>query len=151
MLSFKELCYWCWENVAFHGGAGLPSDVGGLIHGSCRHTTHSEEREVRRAEKNFLLLKFILSFHKIRNLFHTFVIFLSKRVCVRAKSLQSCLALGDPMHCNLWGSSVHGIVQARILQWVRIKRLNLHLLRLLHWQAGSLPLAPPCAFIYKLE
>ena len=33
---------------------------------------------------------------------------------------QSCLSLYDPMDCSLWGSSVHGISQARILEWVAI-------------------------------
>ena len=33
---------------------------------------------------------------------------------------QSCLTLGDPMECSPPGSSVHGILQARILQWVAI-------------------------------
>ena len=31
---------------------------------------------------------------------------------------QSCLILGDPMDCSPPGSSVHGILQARILEWV---------------------------------
>ena len=31
-----------------------------------------------------------------------------------------CLTLGDPMDCSLPGSSVHGILQARILEWVAI-------------------------------
>ena len=66
---------------------------------------------------------------------------------VRAKSLQSCLTL-----CNPPGSSVRGLLQARLLEWVahallqRIfptQGLNPHLLHLLHWQAGSLPLVPP--------
>ena len=35
-----------------------------------------------------------------------------------AKSLQSCLILCDPMDHNLPGSSVHGTLQARILEWV---------------------------------
>ena len=30
---------------------------------------------------------------------------------------QSCLTLSDPMDCSLPGSSVHGIVQARALEW----------------------------------
>ena len=41
--------------------------------------------------------------------------------CLRAytKSLQSCLILYDPMECSPPGSSsVHGILQARILEWV---------------------------------
>ena len=33
---------------------------------------------------------------------------------------QSCLTLCDPMDCSLLGSSVHGIFQARILEWVAI-------------------------------
>ena len=38
--------------------------------------------------------------------------------CMNAKSLQSCLTLCDPMDCSPSGSSVHGILQARILEWV---------------------------------
>ena len=37
-----------------------------------------------------------------------------------AKLLQSCLTLSDPMDCSLPGSSVHGIFQARIVEWVAI-------------------------------
>ena len=40
------------------------------------------------------------------------------RACVHAKSLPSCLTLCDTMVCSLPGSSVHGILQARILEWV---------------------------------
>ena len=37
---------------------------------------------------------------------------------VPAKSLQSCLTLCDPLGCSPPGSSVHGILQARRLEWV---------------------------------
>ena len=37
---------------------------------------------------------------------------------MHAKSLQSCLTLCDPMDCSPPASSVHGILQARILEWV---------------------------------
>ena len=37
-----------------------------------------------------------------------------------AKSLQSCLTVCDPMDCSPPGFSVHGILQARILEWVAI-------------------------------
>ena len=30
---------------------------------------------------------------------------------------QSCLTPSDPMDCSLPGSSVHGIIQARVLEW----------------------------------
>ena len=36
------------------------------------------------------------------------------------QSLQSCPTLSDSMDCSLPGSSVHGIFQARILEWVAI-------------------------------
>ena len=39
-------------------------------------------------------------------------------VCVHAKSLQSCLTFCVPMDCSLPGSSVQGILQARMLEWV---------------------------------
>jgi len=35
-----------------------------------------------------------------------------------AKSLESCLTLYDPMDCSPPGSSVHGMLQTRILEWV---------------------------------
>ena len=34
--------------------------------------------------------------------------------------IQSCLTLCDPMDCSLSGSSIHGILQARILEWIAI-------------------------------
>ena len=34
-----------------------------------------------------------------------------------AKSLQSCLTLSDPRDCSLPGSSVHEILQAKVLEW----------------------------------
>ena len=39
---------------------------------------------------------------------------------------QSCPTLCDPMDCNLPGSSVHGIFQARILEWVAISFSNIY-------------------------
>ena len=39
-------------------------------------------------------------------------------VCVHAKLLQLRPTLCDPMDLSLPGSSVHGILQARILEWV---------------------------------
>ena len=69
-----------------------------------------------------------------------------------AKSLQWCLTLCDPMDCSPPGSSIHEILQARILEWVAMPlsrgsfqprdRTDVSLC-LLHQQPGSLPLAPP--------
>ena len=37
---------------------------------------------------------------------------------------QSCPTLCDPMDCSLPGSSIHGILQARLLEWVAISFSN---------------------------
>ena len=70
---------------------------------------------------------------------------------IHAKTLQLCLTLCDPMNWSPPGSSVHGILQAKILEWVAMPssressqlRYRIQYLCLLHWQVGSLPLAPP--------
>ena len=45
--------------------------------------------------------------------------FLLQCMTVKSESevAQSCLTLSDPMDCSLPGSSVHGIFQARVLEW----------------------------------
>ena len=64
----------------------------------------------------------------------------------------SCLTLCDPLDGSPPGSTVHGISQVRILEWVAIpfsrgifltQGSNLHLFHLLHWLADSLSLVPP--------
>ena len=44
----------------------------------------------------------------------------AKGYMVHAKSFQSRPTLCDPMDCSLPGFSVHGILQARILEWAAI-------------------------------
>ena len=69
---------------------------------------------------------------------------------VQAKSLQSCPPLCNPRTCSPPGSSVHGILQARILEWVAMlssrgssqPRNWTRIFCLLHWEAYSLPLMP---------
>ena len=65
---------------------------------------------------------------------------------VRSKLLQSFLTLRDPVDCSLTGSSVHGVLQARRLEWTAMpsfkgifptEGLNLRLLCLLHRQVGN--------------
>ena len=49
--------------------------------------------------------------------------------CMKVKSesevAQSCLTLSDPMDCSPPGSSIHGTLQARVLEWVAIAFSNL--------------------------
>ena len=41
--------------------------------------------------------------------------------CMKVKSesevAQSCLTISDPMNCSLPGYSIHGIFQAKVLEW----------------------------------
>ena len=72
----------------------------------------------------------------------------TKALGVHAKSLQSCPTLWNSMDSSPPGSSVHGILWARILEWVAMPSSKgssqpRDLFRLLHWQASSLPLVPP--------
>ena len=70
---------------------------------------------------------------------------------IRAKSLQLCLTLCGPIDCSLPGSSVQGILQARILDWIAMpssrgifptQESNPFPVSP-HWQGDSLPVAPP--------
>ena len=62
------------------------------------------------------------------------------------------------MYCSPLGVSVHGIIQARILNWLHAllpgifltPGPNPYLLCLLHWQAGSLPLAHTVIQIFPI-
>ena len=59
--------------------------------------------------------------------------------CMKGKSesevVQSCPTLRDPMVCSLPGSSVHGIFQARILEWGAIvfSKIPYICLSILYW------------------
>ena len=46
--------------------------------------------------------------------------FLLQCMKVKNESEVACLTPSDPMDCSLPGSSVHGICQARVLEWVAI-------------------------------
>ena len=53
--------------------------------------------------------------------------------CMKVKSesevAQSCPTLSDPMDCSLPGSSLHGIFQARVLEWGAIAVSLKHLIQ----------------------
>ena len=50
--------------------------------------------------------------------------------CMKVKSesevAQSCPTLSDPIDCSLPGSSIHGIFQARVLEWGAIAFSDMH-------------------------
>ena len=65
--------------------------------------------------------------------------FMPWSLCVLSRF--SCVWLFATPRTSLPGSSVHGVLQARTLEWAAISSLRGS--RLLLWQVGSLPLAPP--------
>ena len=81
--------------------------------------------------------------------FHVSSVCVCVCVCTHARThsvVQSC-----PTHCGPVDCRLHGIFQARILQWGAISYSRgssqptdqIHVSCLLHWQVDSLPLAPP--------
>ena len=90
----------------------------------------------------------IMQFLFLPNLCVCVCVCVPARVCMHA---QSCLNLCDSMNCSPPGCSVHGTLQARVLEWVAIsfsrglpiQGLNLRFMQnlafFLHWQVGSLP------------
>ena len=67
--------------------------------------------------------------------------------CTKVKSqsevVQSCPTLSDPMDCSLPGSSVHGIFQARVLEWGAIAFSHIHIYTHTHISPPSPPPIPP--------
>ena len=66
---------------------------------------------------------------------------------------QLCLTLCDPVGCSLPGSSIHGILQARILEWVAISFSKDHPNPGIEpgsptLQADTLPSEPPGTSVY---
>ena len=119
------------QNAAFASIWGLD------IPGSSHHFLHS-----------FLMSSYPLRLIKQNRFTHNLWFTLD---CVHAKSLQSCLTFCSSVECSPPGSSVHGILQARILEWVAMpssrgsspSRDRTRISCLLCWHAGYLSLALP--------
>ena len=58
--------------------------------------------------------------------------------CMKVKSeseiVQSCPTLSDPVDCSLPGSSIHGIFQARVLEWGAIAFSDI--MRLIYYETN---------------
>ena len=74
--------------------------------------------------------------------------------CMKVKSesevTQSCLTLRDPMDCSLPGSSIHGIFQARVLEWGAIAFSSVHakLLQLCLTLCDPMDCSPPGSSVH---
>ena len=85
-----------------------PTDVGNLISGSSAFSKSSLN--------NWKFMVHVLLKPGLENFEHYF-----QFSSVQSSSVaQSCSTLCDPMDCSLPGSSVHRILQERILEWVAI-------------------------------
>jgi len=59
---------------------------------------------------------------------------------------QSCLTLHDPMDCSLPDSSIHGIFQARVLEWgaIAFSETDLGLVNTFQGEGNGTPLQCSC-------
>ena len=87
--------------------------------------------EMKKMKAELLLLLLLSLLTLIRQCGSVFAM-----LCVHAQSFQSCPTLYDTMDCSLSGSSFHGILQARILEWVVMPSSR----------ASSMPLYSKCQF-----
>ena len=82
--------------------------------GGCRHGNEDTQHKVKTCQIGWNLQKVC------RGTVCTLTRHLSLSVDVCVLGAQSCLTLCNPIDCNPPGSSVHGILQVRILEWVAI-------------------------------
>ena len=68
----------------------------------------------------------------------------------KSEVAQSCLTLSDRMDCSLPGSSIHGIFQARVLEWGAIAfsddQLRQHIKKQRHYFANKVHLVKAMVF-----
>ena len=69
----------------------------------------------------------------------------------QSESAQSCLTLSNPMDYSLPGSSIHGIFQARVLEWVAIAFSLWHLNKHLFKNSNHNCLLTLCSFPYGYQ
>ena len=116
--------------------------------GECGRTGWSGQMPVEKIHEQGWEYLQVSSVKEIRGIFHTLTL---KPEVKRSEVGQSCPTLCDPMDCNRPGSSLHGILQAKILEWVAVpssrgsfwQRNRTHLLCLSALQTGSLSTEPP--------
>ena len=84
------------------------------------------------------------------SLWHAFVFLClsSLSSLIESEVAQSCPTLSDPRDCSLPGSSIHGIFQARVLEWGAIAFSAHHLGSSLIPCAKATPLEAPIRYIF---
>ena len=98
-----------WEN---YGTSSKKKCAHALIH---THTSHIQTYS-KHISQTLHIISRVQGPPNMVDICHLFC--LKQRLC--AKSLQSCSILYNPMDCSPPGSSVHGILQAKTVEWVAI-------------------------------
>ena len=128
--GLKEINKWWIPRISNSGRPEPPSDLKVPGKGACFRTQRAVARAVGRAQLNCAafaggMRSLSISAHLgacwKENIHFTFPLALDLSLSsVPAKLVQSCPTLCNPMEPSPPGSSVHGILQARILEWVAI-------------------------------
>ena len=93
---------WLFKKKAAEHGGGAQRSRGGARRASQKRQGWNSSQQDRREKAGTSGVRRECSYH------------------LKALVAQSCSTLCDPMNCSPPGSSVHGILQARILEWVAI-------------------------------
>ena len=93
---------WLFKKKAAEHGGGAQRSRGGARRASQKRQGWNSSQQGRREKAGTSGVRRECSYH------------------LKALVAQSCSTLCDPMNCSPPGSSVHGILQARILEWVAI-------------------------------
>ena len=105
-------------------GPGKGTDVSGLwsVHSACTHSVLTGSLWTPGLQPSRLLCPWDSPGKNTGVGCHFLLQGISPSLCMKVKVLvaQSCLILFNPLDCSPPGSSVHGILQARILEWVAI-------------------------------
>ena len=118
-MEFVRQEYWSWVAISFFRGSSQPRNQTRVSHiaGRCFTVWTTREALVENPGRNTGVSCHFLQCMKVKS---------------ESEVTESCPTLSDPMDCSLPGSSVHGIFQARVLEWGAIAfSIFLHRLSLL--------------------
>ena len=100
----------------------MPKNVQPTTQLHTSHTLQARFRKGRRTRDQIANIRWIIekARESQKNIYFCFIDYTKASDCVKSEVTQSCLTLSDPMDYSLPGSSVYGIFQARVLDWVTI-------------------------------
>ena len=124
-----------WVAISFSRGSSWPRDRTQVFCIAGRHFTIWATREDPKQKPiqniqvtqsasplnlGISALWWLLMWVCLKNVPFIYLIFFKRSLESESEVTQSCLTLCDPMDYSLSGSSIHGIFQARVLEWLAI-------------------------------